>query len=612
MSNTTGVLSPAQPSGLTLVTFNAREPGLDRDALDCAMADASAQLDLLPAGRVLRVLETSKLARRISAAATQAGLRPRLVRVVNAVVQLTVHYSRLVDEVSLGQLAYEAGFSSTAARKLGADLAELAAAGVLLYRPGRGRGRMSTIGVPARFASDVLLRLQREGRWTPPTIGQQQAHNGNNAGVQPGVSTGLADVVGDQEDDLRADLQRRDPAAHAGHNVSQNSPGRGGVSDRDPSSYVPKEPSPPSSASSANTASSKQTRGSATSCDNANNPGDNLQQVRPADVDWILTRLPAQLKTTPGSKSRYRLVAAVRQALAEEFRRGEILARITHALPAVVDSAAGFVGYRLRRLMACSESPRVRGERDQGLREADQAAHHNSSATRANEADWQARVLTELGPEQLAMVADLARTTVWRRPGLNAASARHIPSPTGLAHTVSAMLRTAVEEAEPGVSTLAMGCVRATAAAMLAAANIEPVVLGAETIEAVDQAPTLVAAMVALCRPNLHAKAPTTVLTPPPALHEEADHQVLLSCVACGDNDGTVQPRVELPRGSAVCTSCYAAAVEDTLVVDHVDGKHAAADDLNEQPWWAAELKAVRRSDDLDQDYELDYDEEVA
>jgi hypothetical protein len=136
MSKTTGSLSPAQPPGLTLVTFNAREPALDRAALELALASADEQLELLPAGRVLRGLENSKLARRMSTAASRAGLRPRLMRVFNTAVHLTVHYSRLVDEVSLEQLANEAGLGPSAARKLGADLAELVTAGLLLYRPG--------------------------------------------------------------------------------------------------------------------------------------------------------------------------------------------------------------------------------------------------------------------------------------------------------------------------------------------------------------------------------------------------------------------------------------------------------------------------------------------
>ncbi|MFC0429935.1 hypothetical protein [Kutzneria buriramensis] len=580
------------------MTFNAREPGLDRDALELALASAGEQLELLPDGRVLRGLENSKLARRMSTAASRAGLRPRLMRVFNTAVHLTVHYSRLVDEVSLGQLAHEAGLGPGAARKLGADLAELVTAGVLLYRPGRGRGRMSTIGIPARFASDVLLRLQREGRWTPPVTDQPRGDNIDNATPEPSVSTGGPDVVDQPEDDLHADLRRPDSAAHEGHNVPQNSPGRGGVSERAPSSYVPKAPLPPSSAPAANTASSPQTRGAATPHDNLDNAGDNVRRVSPADLDWILNRLPQQLRTTPGSRGRQRQVASLCTALAEEFRRKEILDRITHALPAVVDSAAGFLAYRVSRLMDCAESPRHRRLRDQALQEASRVAAQESSATRDAAADWQATVLAELSPALLAAMAELSLATVWRRP---TAALVDTPNPTGLAHTVSSMLREAVAGVEPSVSTRGEGVVREAALRLLADAGLEPKELSSDAVDAVVQAPTLAAAVVALCRPDQRNNATDTVLTLPPDPRPGPAAEEL-SCVACGEEDDTVQQRPELPSGSAVCTACYTAAVDDNLVVEH---EVVETDDevVDRQPWWAT----IHDDDEGDLD-----DEEVA
>jgi hypothetical protein len=457
---------------------------------------------------------------------------------------------------------------------------------------------MSAIGVPARFASDILLRLQREGRWTSPVTDQPRGDNGDNGTPEPSVSTGRPDVVAPPEDDLHADLRRPDPAAHEGHNVAQNSPGRGGVSERAPSSYVPKAPLPPSSAPAANTASSPQTRGAATPHDNLDNAGDNVRRVSPADLDWILNRLPQQLRTAPGSRGRQRQVASLRTALAEEFRRKEILDRITHALPAVVDSAAGFLAYRVSRLMDCTESPRHRRLRDQALQEASRVAAQESSATRDAAADWQATVLAELSPALLAAMAELSLATVWRRP---TAALVDAPNPTGLAHTVSSMLREAVAGVEPSVSTRGEGVVREAALRLLADAGLEPRELTSDAVDAVVQAPTLAAAVVALCRPDQRNNATDTVLTlPPDRPGPDAEE---LSCVACGEEDDTVQQRPELPNGSAACAACYAAAVDDNLVVDHevVEPDDEGAD---HRPWWAA-------VDGDDDDFDLD-DEEVA
>lgn len=65
--------------------------------------------------------------------------------VVAAVVELVATYSRLADRVSLERVAAAAGRHP---KTTGRALRHLAQLGVLVYQPGRGRARVSLVGLP--------------------------------------------------------------------------------------------------------------------------------------------------------------------------------------------------------------------------------------------------------------------------------------------------------------------------------------------------------------------------------------------------------------------------------------------------------------------------------
>lgn len=84
--------------------------------------------------------------------AVHAEVTPRQLRVLLAVLHVTVLWSQLSDRQSLAQLARLAGIGGTDTRKVekrvADDLRHLASLGIVTYLPGGGRHRMSVIGIP--------------------------------------------------------------------------------------------------------------------------------------------------------------------------------------------------------------------------------------------------------------------------------------------------------------------------------------------------------------------------------------------------------------------------------------------------------------------------------
>ncbi len=94
-----------------------------------------------------------RAARASTEAALAGNLSPTDLRVLVAVHALTVSWSRLADRVSLGQLVKAAGVPTgksdrDAEKRVARSLSHLAVLGAVYYRPGGGRGRAGTVGVP--------------------------------------------------------------------------------------------------------------------------------------------------------------------------------------------------------------------------------------------------------------------------------------------------------------------------------------------------------------------------------------------------------------------------------------------------------------------------------
>jgi DNA-binding transcriptional ArsR family regulator len=73
------------------------------------------------------------------------GLRQADRRLLDAVFAYTTTYSKLTDHVSVTQLAEAAGLSERQVRR---SLRRLREVGVIEHVPGRGRGRLTVVGVP--------------------------------------------------------------------------------------------------------------------------------------------------------------------------------------------------------------------------------------------------------------------------------------------------------------------------------------------------------------------------------------------------------------------------------------------------------------------------------
>lgn len=105
-------------------------------------------------------------------AAMAAEVTHRQLRVLVAVVNLTVLWSRLEDEISPDQLAEEAaipGNADTRNRAIRRDLKRLVGLGIVTYTPGRGKGHVSLVGLPVLVtqkgaATDPLLDDTKGGR----------------------------------------------------------------------------------------------------------------------------------------------------------------------------------------------------------------------------------------------------------------------------------------------------------------------------------------------------------------------------------------------------------------------------------------------------------------
>lgn len=558
MSNTDLQAPPARPPDfeLTLVQFTAATYELDRDVITAALEDAAKQLAILPTGRMLRGLENSKLARRMTTAAARAQLRPRLMRIFNAAVHLLVHYSRLVDDIPLSQLADEADLGPSAAGKLGTDLAELAAAGLLLYRPGRGRGRASTIGVPARFASDVLLRLQRDGKWSPPA----SSDNASPAEVEPSVSNSAGSVVGAAVVDHQAPSTTSDSAAQDSDNASDNSPHGGGVSTNHSSSCSSEKPPSPQEAQSANTASGPQRAGDLSKFREPVQDN-NASIVRLADVDWILERLPRQLATVPGTRDRSRQAAAIREALSREFRPSQLKGWITDNVPVLVNSPAGFVEFRINRVLASCESPRELRLRAANRRHDERTTSQRTGQSLDASQQWHDEIRRDL---PVALLAGLARTAVEK---LQATTNRVYLSPRLLGSTISSLLRACADGAEPSVSTPS---VVDLALEVLKDAGQTVPVITEELAAAATAAGDLGTAAALLLPVEIVVIGKPTDDNGHDAPDDSADDKRL--CASCGSQHPSVVVRPELPFGTAVCEQCFAAASDPDFVVE-IDGE---------------------------------------
>lgn len=84
-----------------------------------------------------------------------AGLSPTDRNVLDAVLALTVSYSKLEDEISPATIAEEAGCSLRQARR---SLRKLDDLGIVVYVPGLGRGRTSVVGLPVEGADQAAKR----------------------------------------------------------------------------------------------------------------------------------------------------------------------------------------------------------------------------------------------------------------------------------------------------------------------------------------------------------------------------------------------------------------------------------------------------------------------
>lgn len=79
------------------------------------------------------------------------GLRLADRRLLDAIFAYTTTYSKLADHVSVAQLAEAAGLSERQVRR---SLTRMREAGVILHVPGRGRGRLTVVGVPEADAKE--------------------------------------------------------------------------------------------------------------------------------------------------------------------------------------------------------------------------------------------------------------------------------------------------------------------------------------------------------------------------------------------------------------------------------------------------------------------------
>jgi hypothetical protein len=99
--------------------------------------------------------------------AVAAGITGRQWRVLGALLWWTASYSRLVDDVTHEQIAEHAGIDITTKswrKTVARELRALAAAGVIVYVPGRGAGNASTVGVTPVDNTD------KGGRGDPPWV----------------------------------------------------------------------------------------------------------------------------------------------------------------------------------------------------------------------------------------------------------------------------------------------------------------------------------------------------------------------------------------------------------------------------------------------------------
>lgn len=93
------------------------------------------------------------------AACSEEPLRPREWRVLAAVIQLTSTWTKLTDSVYVAIVAAAAGFdpdSKDDRKVVGQELRSLSERGLIMYRPARGRGSRSMVGIPVPVA-DVIV-----------------------------------------------------------------------------------------------------------------------------------------------------------------------------------------------------------------------------------------------------------------------------------------------------------------------------------------------------------------------------------------------------------------------------------------------------------------------
>jgi hypothetical protein len=108
--------------------------------------------------------EAGAAMRQALARAGDAELSPADRRVLDAVLVATVSWSRLEDEVPLGELADVAGCSARQARR---SLARLSALGIVVHRVGRGRSNLTRVGVPpCEKSGQVAVRFSGEEKGT--------------------------------------------------------------------------------------------------------------------------------------------------------------------------------------------------------------------------------------------------------------------------------------------------------------------------------------------------------------------------------------------------------------------------------------------------------------
>jgi hypothetical protein len=114
-----------------------------------ARRDVEFGLSYADAGRALRQ------AHERAVAATEPDLATADWQVFSAVLAATVSLSKYADRLRAEDLAQSAGVSPRQARR---SLGRLAAHGIVLWVPGRGRGRLTKVGVPeqGRKAADYL------------------------------------------------------------------------------------------------------------------------------------------------------------------------------------------------------------------------------------------------------------------------------------------------------------------------------------------------------------------------------------------------------------------------------------------------------------------------